>query len=53
MTGRVVATLFNGVARAGFVNRLTFDARSLASGAYMYRLTSAGKVMTKRMLLVK
>jgi hypothetical protein len=53
MTGRVVATLFDGVARAGFVNRLTFDARSLTSGAYMYRLTSAGKVMTKRMLLVK
>lgn len=53
MTGREVASLFNGIARAGFVNRLTFDARSLASGTYVYRLQAGGKVMTKRMLLTK
>lgn len=53
MAGREVASLFNGVARAGFVNRLTFDARTLASGMYVYRLQAGGKVLTKRMLLVK
>lgn len=53
MLGAEVATLFSGQAKAGFVNRTTFDATSLTSGIYIYRLQTAGQVMAKRMMLVK
>lgn len=51
--GQEVATLFEGNAEAGRVNAARFDASNLPSGLYFYTLRSAGKVETKRMLLMK
>jgi hypothetical protein len=51
--GQEVATLFQGNAEAGKINTARFDASNLPSGLYFYTLRSAGKVETKRMLLMK
>ena len=50
--GREVAVLVNGVVPAGS-HTVTFDASNLTSGMYMYRLDSGGKVLTRKMMLVK
>jgi hypothetical protein len=50
--GREVATLVNEPKAAGKHTR-EFDASSLASGMYFYRLTSDGFTSTKRMLVLK
>jgi hypothetical protein len=52
--GREIAVMFNGTASAGF-NSVAFNAAqyNLASGTYYYTLQSAGKSITKTMLLVK
>jgi hypothetical protein len=52
LMGRRVALLVDGEQRAGsqFVN---FDASSLSSGVYVYRLTAAGQTLTRKMTLVK
>jgi hypothetical protein len=52
LMGRRVALLVDGEQRAGsqFVN---FDAASLSSGVYVYRLTAAGQTITRKMTLVK
>ncbi len=50
--GNEVATLVNGNVEAG-VHVVQFDARSLASGFYTYRLTAGGTTLTKNMLLMK
>jgi len=53
ITGRKVATLVNGRQAAG-AQQVTFDASSLASGVYIYRLmTTNGVSLTKKMILVK
>jgi FtsP/CotA-like multicopper oxidase with cupredoxin domain len=52
MLGRRVATLVNGEVSAGS-HEARFDARRLASGAYVYRLTAGTQVLSKRMYLVK
>jgi hypothetical protein len=52
MLGREVAVPVNGRQAAGIYTN-SFDASSLASGIYLYRLEHAGKVMTRKMLLVK
>ena len=50
--GEEVATLVDEVQEAG--NRtVSFDARGLASGVYLYRLSAAGMVETKSMILIK
>jgi hypothetical protein len=53
MLGAEMATLFEGTAEAGRYYVATFDAASLATGIYFYRLTTEKKNDVKRMLLVK
>jgi len=50
--GEEVAILVNGFTEAGFYN-VTFDAASLPSGIYLYKLQSANSVQTKKMMLLK
>lgn len=50
--GQRVATLVNTTQTAGQYT-VAFDASSLASGVYVYRLQAGGKVITRKMLLIK
>ena len=50
--GQLVSTLVNGYQASGS-HTVSFDASALASGIYLYRLTSAGQTLTKKMMLVK
>ncbi len=52
MLGQKVATLVNEALAAGTYNQ-TWDASSVSSGVYFYRLKAGNKIFTKRMLLVK
>ena len=53
ITGRRVASLVNGRQAAG-AQEVSFNASSLASGVYIYRLqTTNGASLTKKMVLVK
>lgn len=51
-TGREVATLVNEVQQPGD-HSVTFDARELASGVYLYRLTAGSFSQTRKMALVR
>lgn len=50
--GRRVATLVNGVLAAGF-HEVTWDAKNLPTGVYLYRITAGDFVQIKQMMLVK
>jgi hypothetical protein len=50
--GREVATLVNGDITAG-KHEVPFDAKGLASGTYMYKLTSGDYTQVKKMMVVK
>lgn len=50
--GREVAVLVDGVRPAG-THRVTFDASTLAGGVYVYRLQADGKVLSRKLTLVK
>jgi hypothetical protein len=50
--GREVAVLIDGVQTAGNY-RTQFDARGLASGTYLYRLTTPAGTVSKTMMLLK
>lgn len=50
--GQKVVTLVNGIQKAGNYS-IQFDASSLASGWYIYRLQTDSKVMSRKMLLIK
>ena len=50
--GKEVAILVDGFKQGGY-HQVSFDARSLASGVYFYRLTAGGRTVTRRMLLMK
>ena len=50
--GQKVAILVNGFKSSG-QHTVAFDASNLASGVYVYRLTSINSVQVKRMLLIK
>jgi hypothetical protein len=52
VSGREIATLVNGPQQAG-LHEVTFDASTLASGPYFYRMAAAGHVAAGRMLLLK
>jgi len=52
MTGRRVATLVDENKSAGWHN-VTFDASSLASGMYIYRIQSGAFATTRKLILVK
>jgi len=50
--GQQIAELVNGEMSAG-THTTNFDASSLSSGVYVYRIEAAGQVLSKRMTLVK
>jgi len=50
--GEEVAVIVDGIIQAGFYDA-TFDASTLPSGTYFYRLQSGNKVEAKKMLLMK
>jgi hypothetical protein len=52
MAGRRIAVLSEGFQPAGGYT-VDFDASELSSGVYMYRLQSAGAVLTRKMTLIK
>jgi hypothetical protein len=52
LTGETVATLWNGLAQRG-THEVVFDASALPSGLYLYTLTSAQGVQTRKMVLAK
>jgi hypothetical protein len=52
ITGSEVATLLNQQMDAGNYS-LTFDASSLASGVYIYRMNAGSFVSTKKMMFLK
>ena len=52
MMGRRVATLVNENVAAG-THQVPFDAGSLSSGTYMYRLQAGGNIQTKKLTLIK
>jgi M6 family metalloprotease-like protein len=53
LLGRHVATLFDEPAQPGRVYTLRFDASGMASGVYLYALTSGGRRDVKRLMVVK
>lgn len=52
LMGRKVSTLVQGRQTAG-EQTINFDASTLASGVYVYRLVAGGEVLTKKMILLK
>ena len=52
MIGRRVALLTDGILEAGW-HEARFDAGNLSSGMYMYRLSLAGQIHTRSMLLLR
>ena len=53
MLGQQVATLFDGLATAGKMMKVTFDASRLTSGVYFSRLEVGGHALVNRMLFMK
>jgi hypothetical protein len=51
--GQEVAKLFEGNAEAGEINTIRFNASSLGSGLYFYRLISGSFVDTKKLILLR
>jgi hypothetical protein len=51
--GRQVATLINQDLRAGKLHSVVFDASSLASGIYFYRLETGQSFLVKKLMLLK
>ncbi|MCC5935175.1 MAG: BspA family leucine-rich repeat surface protein [Candidatus Cyclonatronum sp.] len=52
LKGQLISVLFNGQQNAG-EHQLSFDAGSLSSGVYLYRLQAGSTVLTRKMMLVK
>jgi hypothetical protein len=53
VTGREVATLLDEDRKAGYYQSVMVDAARFGSGMYVYRLEAGGKVLSRKMLLVK
>jgi hypothetical protein len=51
--GQQVAVLFDGIAEAGQLYDVRFDAEDLSSGLYFYRLGSGEKSDLKKMMLLR
>ena len=52
MIGEQVANLAEGMYESGY-HKVTFNASSLPSGAYIYRIESSEFVQVKKMILLK
>lgn len=52
LAGKVVAQLFNGVAEAGVVNTVSFEANNLASGVYVCKFTNANGESTHEKVIL-
>ncbi len=52
LSGHKVLTLVNGFQEAGYYT-VTFNGSTLSSGMYLYRLSAADEMITKKMLLMK
>ncbi len=52
MLGREVATIYSGVKASGF-HTIQFDASTLSSGVYIYRLVTNSGTISKKMTLLK
>ena len=50
LLGELVKTLAEGTYEAGY-HKITFNASTLSSGAYLYKIESSAFVQTKKMLL--
>jgi len=50
--GEQVALLAKGIVEAG-VHQVTFDGSGLASGVYVYRMTSDSQTVTRKMMIIK
>ena len=53
LLGRRVQTLVDGVEDAGYKKTVRFDASSLASGLYVYRIATQSFSATRKMMLVR
>jgi hypothetical protein len=53
LLGREVSVVAEGLAEAGRLYRITFDASRLPSGVYVARLSSGGQSSIRRMLLCR
>ena len=53
MAGRQVATLVNNESISAGVQTVTFNAGSLASGIYIYRLQAGSAVLTRKLTIIK
>jgi hypothetical protein len=53
VTGRELATLLDEERKAGYYQSAAVDASRFGSGMYFYRLEANGKLLTRKMLLVK
>lgn len=51
--GREVVTLVNGQMKPGVLHKVQFNASQLPSGIYFSCLESEGKILTKKLLLIK
>jgi hypothetical protein len=51
--GQEVASLFNGEAKSGIRNQVQFNGTGMASGTYFSRLEYGGKVLLKKIQLMK
>jgi hypothetical protein len=52
LLGQVVSTIVNGEQEAGF-HEVKFEALSLASGVYLYRLEAGKFVQTRKLTLIR
>ncbi len=52
ITGKEMRKLVNEVKKAGYYN-ISFNASTLSSGIYFYRITAGDFVRTKKMVLIK
>ncbi|MEX0737309.1 MAG: T9SS type A sorting domain-containing protein [Bacteroidota bacterium] len=53
LLGREIATLINEEVMAGRLYQATFDARSISTGLYFYRIEFDGNALVRKMSLVK
>ena len=53
MEGRKVATLWNGTTEGGASYKTEFNAAGLGDGIYMYRITSADRIINGKLTLIK